>query len=232
MLLMAGEYKNAHDVLTCVHDVLVLNMLDYAIRLETELNIRNHDDIFLPSPNGLYFTGNIEPFMVEGKVYYPRSQFGKTSAQLKTIKDFKTCNDDIVNANNEVVFRLIDKKLKAKYIKEEPTIPVNTIKACIAVVLNYVNNLCPVMKRKSTSYHLEQLIKSSHHSLIHEYLFETILEDLLDTVMDFVDNDTWSMYFHKVKGTTLIIEKGADYRIYEWYLSKEHNDESTQEAGT
>jgi hypothetical protein len=46
------------------------------------------------------------------------------------------------------------------------------------------------------------------------------------SINHFVGNDTWNYYFVCINGTDIMVEKGADYRICEWYVmkQKEHDN--------
>ena len=226
---MHGEYSNLNQVLTTTKEVLVLDLLEFAINLNGELP----SDVFVKPIEGLYVTGSIEPFIkLDGSAdYFPKSKWLSAKNKLTDKKAILDCNEDIMDVNGKVVLSIADKKRKIKYIKTEPTIPATAIKVCISIVLSYINNLNPHTRRRGTTYLLEQLINSKYHiSLVDNDSIIEKLEHLLDRVMEFVGNDTWNIYFHKVKGSTLIIDKCIDFRIYEWYRIKfEKEDNSNEE---
>ena len=99
----------------------------------------------------------------------------------------------------------------------EPRLPVKGCEAAIATVLGFLNQLCKYTHIPSKRYQLENLVKPEYYKLIQTEEFENAFHDLYMEVMSFIGNDQWSYYYFKVKGTTLILEKGLDFRIVEWH---------------
>lgn len=66
--------------------------------------------------------------------------------------------------------------------------------------------------------------------LAHDNEFIGAIENLYDEVMDFIGNDDWNLYSYQLKGTSLIINKGVDWRVYEYYRMKFEKEESLLEV--
>lgn len=51
---------------------------------------------------------------------------------------------------------------------------------------------------------------------------DTVLGDLNDHLWNFLGSDEWKYHLCRLKNTTVVIEKGEDYRLHQWRLEHEH----------
>lgn len=217
-----ADFKNLSEVLNYVKEATVIDLMSHVMSLDDEPFLK----ALVEPTEGLYLIGSIEPFIDKSKVYYPKAFHGDPAMQIKDFSKLAALKDDIVNANFETVITYRDLVLKSKYIKKEPTVPVTALKVAISIVEQYLTSISRFSKRKHPKYRLEYLIKQEYQYLVITDEYMHAFENLLDQVMAFVGDDHWNIYFTKIKGTNLIIEKAIDYRIFTFY----QNHFASQEA--
>ena len=217
-----AEIVDLNKLLLESKEVLAIDLLPHAQQLSEE-----YIEALLPAPAGIYITGVINPLFSDTESYYERSQLGIDGYQLKSIEEILHAKEDIVNSHGELILALRDIRTKGRYLKDHPTIPAIGIKAAVSVVLSYLNSLNKNTNVSVAGFKLEYFIKPEYIWMVTREDYSVAFEDLLDTVMDFVDGDTWHIYFCSLKGSTLVIEKTIDWRIYQYYImtQKESQEE-------
>jgi hypothetical protein len=204
--------KDPNTLLEYVKEILIVDLLDYVLALDEEKHILPLVD----PPQGVYLKGSIKPLLDINKKYYFKSKYlNEEEGLIKTYKDVLQSKDDIVNEDGNIVLTLDFIRTRKKFLTIKPDINITAVDIAINLVLTYLNNLCPYTRYVSKP-NLYYLIKPEYHNLIEDNVYEEAFDSLLTNVYNFVNNDIWFIYFHRVKGSTLIIEKTCDYRIYEW----------------
>jgi len=209
------------ELLRTNKEVIAIDILEVVLNSD----ISRYSDTLVSPDKGIYLVGSLEPILRLGTVYYPETKYLMSGHEITTFANIFQLNEAIVDAGGKVIIGKNDLKTKQKYFKSKPTIPVIPIKVAIAVVIKYLNTLSSYTHVSNFNYKLEEFIKPEYRELLYTDEFSTIFEKLLDQVMVFVNKDNWHIYFYKVKGTTLLIEKTIDFRIYEWYRLQ--HEEST-----
>lgn len=209
---MKHEPKNMNELLTYVEEVAVIDLLTHAMSLDEGMR-----DALNEPPEGLYLVGSIEPIMAVGRAYFPRSQWNNPKAIIRDFSKITDIKEEIINSNMETVLTVRDLVTKSRFFRNEPTIPVMAMKAGIGIVEQYLSSICRHSRRTHPTYRLEYLVKNEHRNLVDSDEYMHSFEKLLDQVMEFVGDDNWCYYFTKIKGSSLIIEKGIDHRIFKFY---------------
>lgn len=218
------------DLLKKVTSVLAIDLLEFAINLDTELLAT-----LVEPPKGIYIKGNIKPILTDDKVYYARSKMpyiqgsskmsyiiGKQKridiqdTAIKDLKEVFTLTEDLVDSDGNVVLSLKDIKIKSRYMSIGSDLPVTAIQLTKTMALDYISTLCK-FSRFVYSENIESLVKPEYHYLIANDSFDVAFESLHEQILNFIDQDTWFIYFCRLKGTTLLIEKTIDYRIYYYH---------------
>jgi hypothetical protein len=198
-------------------EVIIIDLLDKAMNLKDE-----QLKALIDPPRGIYIKGSLKPYIVEGKRYFPKSIFELSDDNVIrsnyrfNIEEVLTFKEDIYDEEGNVVISEQLLKTKSKYMSLSPDIPVIAIEVAVVLVVNYLNNICPYTRGVRTNC-LENLIRPEYSNYITTEEYESAYEKLLNTVFEFVGIDTWFIYFHRLKGTSLIIEKVIDYRIYRYH---------------
>ena len=218
-----SDYRNLDEVLGKAESVLVIDVLQHAMCLSEEVQ-----QTMEPPEEGLYVIGGIEPLVSTKKTYHYRSEY----EQRLSIVDFKGIfkqNEDILDHEGNLVISARDLKLKKKYLTFTPNLPVTAVKVGIAVVMKFLNSLNRHTRTQNPIYRLNRFIKSECQDWVDREEYDHAFESLLDEVSNFVGKDTWHIYFCRVRGTTLMVEKMIDYRIYKYYeqLFSDNGDEDS-----
>lgn len=219
------DFKSMTDVLLYVKGALVIDLMPHVMAVDEDPFLK----ALVKPPEGLYLVGSIEPLVEKGKAYYPRSQFPTAAQPIQDLHTLSSLKDDIVNTNGDIVLTLRDLITKSKFIKKEPTVPVTALKAAVSVVEQYLTSVSRNSKRSHPRYRLEFLVKETYHDLIIDDEYMKVFKKLLNEVSDFVADDTFNMYYTKIKGTSLIIEKGIDFRIHCYYEDLFKSQETPEE---
>jgi hypothetical protein len=218
------DFKNLTEVIGHIEKVIVIDLMDHITNLD-----ESHFQAFIEPLAGVYVVGNIEPLLEEGKTYFPKAQYPNPRSRLKTVADILSHKDDIVDANGDTVVTFRDLVLKNKFFKPEPSVPSIALKAAIGIVEQYITSVSRHSKRNHPRYRIDYLVKMQHQDLVVTDEFMHAFEKLLDQVMDFIGDDHWNFYFTRIKGTSLIIEKAIDYRIYCYYENLFKSQEPVEE---
>lgn len=216
-----SNYKNLEEVLTQCEAVIAFDILQHALNLPEEcLNT------FEPPEEGLYIVGGIEPIVSSKKNYHFRSEYEQRLAIVDYKDILKRC-EDVVDQEGQLVITGRNIKLRKKYLSLTPSLPVTAVKVGIAVVIKYLNSLNRLTRSQGIGYRLNRFVKPEFQHWIDNEEYDHHFEELLDEVSKFIGKDTWHIYFTRVKGTTLLIEKTIDYRIYKYYEQLFSTDEGT-----
>jgi hypothetical protein len=215
--------KCLSEVLEHNKEVLIIDLLDHVTCVED-----HYLKALVEPTKGIYITGSIEPFIKETGPYFMRELFPSPKGEVSYL-DILSTKSDILDSSGTQVISGKDLVLKRKFLSLKPSIPVVAMKAALAVVDDYVTSVCRKANRNRT-YNLYNLVKPEFHStIVAKDEFMHVFERLLDQVMKFIGDDTWNIYFIKVKGTSLIIEKSVDWRIYRYYEMTFKEQENKEE---
>lgn len=129
-------------------------------------------------------------------------------------------NSDIHLSDMSMVCSRMRLKQVGKYLKPEPSIRAMSIKMAIAVIKERLELYCPHTTSTSLRYTQRSLVQPGYHHLIDQGEYMNAFFDINDKLIDFTRNAEWNLYFMRLQGTSLVITKGLDWRIYEYYRMK------------
>ncbi len=222
---MTTEYKNIADMQREVTGYLMIDLTPHVLSIELDGMLNS---AFEPPNPGLYLPGSFQPlFRAENKYFL---------ADSAKARPLKVDIDDIV-ADVALktplppgdFYNVRDRKFyldRMKYqrmrpmLKTQPTLHVRGYEAAVAVVVAYLNKLNRFTNVPVHLYELDLIVKPEGHRLIANESYENAFNDLLISVSRFVGKQTWCWYYYKVMGTTLVIERGIDYRIMQFHLKE------------
>ena len=101
-----------------------------------------------------------------------------------------------------------------------PTVPTRGITLIKAVVDNKIMSWCPWAK---TGYTERSILTHFRPNITPETIIddiEVLLTETISRLSEFVGDDVWNYYFIKFVGYDLVVEKGQDHRLCEWYEKK------------
>lgn len=168
---------------------------------------------FEAPPLGVYLKGSILPLLTADTVCYLSVP---DPAQL--ITDYQTVlayEQDIVDASGDILIKGSDLRRRKHLFTTQPDMPISAINVAYNLIMDYVFKYCKYargMKRNN----IEQFIKPEYLDQFDNLMFEDMLSDTLDELHTFIRYDDWSIYFHRLRSTTLLLEKHCDWRIFEY----------------
>lgn len=220
---MELEYVSLQDLIAHNKEAAIFDINKHVAQV-----IAKHPEylqILRKSPEGIYIPGNIEPVVVFIHDYFYKDVDGINDRTK--IQDFKNNIDevlssgrDIVDRSGRVVITAQSARVLKKIRKREVSPRDMLMKVGIGIVLGYLNSLCKYTSITYSDYRFDRLVKDEYLEVKYEQAMEAAFDPLLLEVRDFVGKDNYNFYFYKVKGTSLILEKSIDYRIYDWYRIK------------
>lgn len=219
---MSRDYNSISDLLREVLEIKLIELTPHVLGLEQELV-----DALEDGSQGIYLPNTIEPVFHQNKKYIISKEDGKDQVYVTT-KDLwdiiqgkmELPEGHIYNEKgNSIMSRSAFMRLKT-YMSLGSLVQTKACEAAIAVVIEQLSELNPHTHVAERHYRLRSLVKPGFEELIENSRYQTAFDNLVLEVMRFVGRDTWNYYHIKVNGTTLVIEKGLDYRIYQWHLKE------------
>lgn len=208
---MHDDFKSITEVLNHNKEVTVIDILSHVMSLDEDPYLK----ALVPPAEGIYLLGSIDPILYKDRMYYEM----KTGKSIEFAKILKI-NDDIVDETGRIIVSLKDLKTKARFFKHEPSVPSVGIKIAIAVVTRYLGTLCRHTRHVHDRIRIDKYVRPEYQEMVDKEEFVHGFERLLDLVTDFVGRDTWNIYFYKLRGTSLVIEKSVDWRVYRYYETR------------
>ena len=199
--------------------MMVVNLLDHVSTWDKDPYL----DCLVEPSSGIYLPSSVNPVLDDNGVYYPQSKYGQDQYRIKDLDSIFNLGESIVDKNGIVVFTWVNLKRFKKYITLTPQVPATAIKVAHVIVDDFLRGLCPYTNTPRNKHSLHQLTTNPDLILIEAY--EELLDDLIMEVSEFVGKDRYHIYFTKLKGTSLIIEKTIDFRVYDWYRMRGEIDE-------
>lgn len=222
--------STSEDTLDKITNVLIIDILPHAIMLEERLQ-----QTLIDYEPGIYIPGGIKPYLSLSKPLFfekDRDIVRDTILSngdieylvIKSAKDILSRRESVIDSTGEVVMYSTFIKNKHKLMSIKPTIPARAVEMAMSVALNHLTwaTRCTRMNFFKTPLH--NLVKPEYRDLVDNEEYPTAFDDIIVEVSNFIGQDTWHVYFHKIQGTCLIIEKTCDFRIMEYYRLKEEID--------
>lgn len=197
------------------------NLLEQASYLTTS----DTEQLFEAPIPGIYVKGSIRPIVEATDVCY--LQVPEPEQLIQDYQTILACEHDIVNKEGEVLIKGLDLRRRKHMFTSQPEMPIAAINIAYNVIMDYVFKYCKYargIKRSS----LEQYIRPEYRDNIDIHSLEDMLTDVLDELHEFIKYDDWNIYFHRLRGTTLVLEKHCDWRIYEYTRMMYENQQEEQ----
>ncbi len=226
---MPKMYRSITDLYNEVLSFTIIDLLPHVSTLSQDLM-----SALVDTSTGLYLPGSIEPMFENQTSYLLINSLGRPTGQVVTTDQIRQDIEGKINLppgnfindeKKQFVKRMLYEKFKHK-LSYKTNVPIKGCEAAIATVVSTLNSLCKFTNVAHRRYQLETLIKPSRHKLIELEEYENAFHDLYVEVMKFVGLDTWSYYYYHIKGTSLVIEKGLDFRIVEWHKQQIEDHEA------
>lgn len=198
-------------------EVLILNLTEPAYDVESSLA-----EYFKPYPEGIYVRGTRCPLFRANQFYY-REFDNRTPYRILEPKDISGV---LYDQNGDMVIdtsQLSPDFLKAGLFSDSPGVPFRGFDFIVMLLKLIVQELL-----KERDYRpldkvliLQQFFKEITPKSIEAY--ERALDSFVEyrsAVVEFMNRDYYKEYDFKIRGLTLKVVKGEDFRINEYYRLK------------
>lgn len=207
--------------------LLILNALPNAMLIEQQFG-----QFLTPPPQGVYKIGEVDPCIHSGHSYFFKKKQGTFYSQKggfvnnpeSQIEDFEQITD--INAVNSTVYDRTGKVVipehmmqqKDKYLSSKPTVPYRSILIVELLINKNIHDFSdiPNNRYQRFSNRIEQHIDPRYVNEESVDTLQSICKTLFMRLNEFINNDTWHMYFVKRQQFDIFIEKTIDYRIHEY----------------
>jgi hypothetical protein len=215
-----NQYTNIAELQSEVSDRIFIDLTPHVLRLPAELLFALRE----PIP-GVYLPSCYDPLFRTDSRYFISSPVKSRSVRIEVedvIADLKRKATLPPGHFYSFEHKFILDRMKYQRLRPAftlaPTLNVAAYEAAIAVVLDYLNHLNPNTHVSLQHYQLENLVREECYDLITRERFHIAFSNLETQVRGFVGKQTWCFYYYKVLGSTLLIERGIDYRIMQFEL--------------
>lgn len=205
------QHNHPNKLLEQHEGLILFNLLEQASYILTD----EVQHILVPPPRGLYVKGHITPILNDSGVYYPRSKIGNPDARILDFDEMFKLREDIVDENNTVIINSQNLIGRPHLFTTKPELPISAALVCYNVLVEYLFKYCKHARGVKSS-HISNFIKPEYQEEFNEDYFENPLENALDELYEFIRRYDWNIYFHRLNGTTLVIERYCDFRVYEY----------------
>jgi cobalamin biosynthesis Mg chelatase CobN len=231
------DFKKIEEIYQHVEETFVVDLIKHALSLDEE-----HTAPLIEPDKGLYLPGNFEPTFYEEQTYYAKSGLvydqttkGVTvntaaSTPIKNLDMIPKLFEDIYDSKMNMIMPAHDLRRLARHFKRAPTIPAIAVRMAIGTVQKTVSTICRHSCAGYQRYRPDLLVKPEFVELVNNDEYMHAFETLLDEVQAFINKDHWNFYTYRIRGGTLIIQKGLDWRIAEYYRMKFEQEEAEHDG--
>lgn len=224
------NFSSLTDVLNYREEIIPIDLPKYFSSAKEDIA-----EFLRPMPKGLYLPGNSKPMFVEGETYYDADEIrgslpvpptGKTNFRENVNKDELTPVTDLeqirkrrttwLNSDLDLVVSRYDMVRLSRILTDKPSRAADSVLVA-SIIDAHMKKKC--VKFNGSVYHkaLFDALNPQHQSEVALYEIMKCFGELLDVVDEFIGRDAWCIYSLDLRGSSLFISKGIDWRIYEYY---------------
>lgn len=220
------DFANFDELLNHKEASIIFDLRNYV----SEHKNPKYEDMFLPPERGVYVQGILDPIVNLDKPHYLRSQLVvnagpgndgifnyRATPTIQGLGQIMEAKCDVINAAGDVVLSARDIRSLGKMFKDKPDLPIQAIRLALVATTECMNEICRHTRFGNPPYNPMALVKETHWAMLDNHIHHAMFRGLLDEVATFVGDDNWHLYHYKVKGSTLVLEKTIDYRIYKFH---------------
>jgi hypothetical protein len=192
--------------------------LDAVIRLDLRYcadTIENVcGDALADPPEGIYLFGRLDPVMTEGHQYY-----WKEKNELQPVTDINVVESSVYDSHGKCVIPGRYMREKAKFLSNSPMMPYRGLYITKHLIDNQINSF--ISWRRGSGATLTDLIGKHFKDTVELTdeqidLIESCYGQLRHELSNFLGLNTWSMFFTKLQTTSMHVQRGMDWRAWEW----------------
>lgn len=207
-------------------EIMILSIYNQAVMIESQFG-----EMLEPAKKGIYRIGEVRPCIDLTKTYYTQKtvvEMGITVSRATQITDFNSVKDTVIDENGNIIIHSGIMANKNRYLSNTPTVPSRGILIIEFLVNIFIDSFSNRGKYSASHKNkILSMVKPEYRSIVEDGVLENLCESLFVQISNFIKNDVKHIYFVKLTGIDLLIEKTIDFRIYEWEL--QHNPECREE---
>lgn len=193
-------------------DVYILNIHDYIKDWKEDKVLMSKLDTI----DGVYIKGNPKPLIPFDRTCWVKDN--DLFSPVRVLDDIISTNSHVYRGDGEIFepFMLHSTILKHKdKLTSNPYVNYVHIKFMRGIIDTWIGQMVNYIYGTDNTELRNCLIDPMY---VHDILDVHIdaLSDLYDDICDFIDDNRWSLYFTRIVGNNIMIERYIDYRIYEW----------------
>lgn len=192
-------------------------MVDAVQELQYLLN--NYPEVLMDNPKGVYQVGHLFPVLKEGEYYYTRAGLKKGTP----IKDLDKVNEAVFDRNGLLLINDFAMKHKRQFLSNESSISKAGLHAVYCFINKKIEDNCAYSRFRRYEEQFLMCFKPEYHHAIRqgEIDVDLMFGGLSERINSYIQNEPWTIYFVKKISTLILVEKTVDFRIYDWTLQKE-----------
>ncbi len=172
------------------------------------------DGLLRAPPVGIYRIDQLEPVLQLGRTYYH-----KESVEMKPVVDINSVNKSVYDDKGILVIPMAMMLNQDKFLSNYPLLP---YQGC-HIAKAFINK---TMHEFGLPYRRSQ---RPPESWFYSYFSGMVDADIVARISDcctelshqlsaFIDSYEWNIFFVKMKGTVVTVERCMDWRAYEWEI--------------
>lgn len=174
----------------------------------------------LPSPEGYYKLGERLPCIVPGRQYFTCGRDSNMNITYMEMTDIANTNDTVFDADGNPVANKYVMQNKRTLLFPRPTIPARGMSVIQKVIDYELACMSPMLHIPYAESKIISEFKPEFRDLVDISMLRMICRYTTADLHTFIGNDTWNYYYTKLTGIDLLVEKGPDHRVVEWYDMK------------
>ena len=213
------EFESLTECIEYNHSTLIIDLRNYI----SPCSQPEYMQLFKPAPKGLYLKGELSPILDLTKPHYllPKQRATGPNEPLQLLTSLEQLKDlqaSVVDEHGNVKLSRANLFAMKRSLIEDPGYGYQAVRAAAYFALTFLNNWCQ-HSRITPPYSFHDIFKEEAlHMLVDESL--DVFKQLKFAISSFVGEDDLFLYYYKLKGATLYIQKNVDYRVYDYYLRK------------
>lgn len=213
------EFESLTECIEYNHSTLIIDLRNYI----SPCSQPEYMQLFKPVPKGIYLKGELSPVLDLTNPHYLRPRHHSTGSLeplqlLTSLEQLKDQHASIVDEYGNVKLSRANLFAMKRSLVEDPGYGYQAVRAAAYFALTFLNNWCK-HSRITPPYSFHDIFKEEAlHMLADESL--DVFKQLKFAISSFVGEDDLFLYYYKLKGTTLYIQKNVDFRVYDYYLRK------------
>jgi hypothetical protein len=174
--------------------------------------------LFLPPPEGVYFTNATSPILKTGQPYFSEKSFESNTPIIQLINE----EGAIVDKTGKTIITKYTIKKQEQFLTNIPKMPIQELKLIRYDIDCYISD-ATVPNRLSSTNELGTILTDEGVKSYEDGVFDFLISAFYNSIEELINNDRWHLYFVELNNVDIIIKKTCDYRVYYYHQLIESN---------